>query len=121
MCVSLLSLPGNLLQEVICKLLSIADFTPGTPAGLLTGLFGGEAAPQYGDCPTCIGPSSEALGSCAGLNACISSYDDRPAHFVTPWEFEESQSQAMDRLQRTLEQLGGQGLVMAVMPCKPSV
>ncbi len=98
-----------------------ADLIPTTSADLLTGLFGDEAAPQYGDCPTCIGPSSEALGSCAGLSACISSYDDRPSHFVTPWEFEESQSEAMGRLQRALKQLGGQSLLMAVMPCKPSV
>jgi hypothetical protein len=42
-----------------------------------------------GNCPTCIGPVDGTLGSCAGLDSCLSSFDDRPAHFVNPWEFED--------------------------------
>ena len=41
------------------------------------------------NCATCIGPIDGTLGSCAGLQECLSSFDDRPEHFINPWEFDE--------------------------------
>lgn len=86
--------------------------------------------PQTGTCPTCIGLVDGTLGrcgcgscpflllhpspppahtrhSCAGIDACSSSYDDRPPHFVAPWQYEGQPGPAQQQLQATLEQLGG--------------
>ena len=43
-----------------------------------------------GDCATCLGPVDGTLGSCAGLQACVSSFDDRPDHFLNPWEIDDN-------------------------------
>mmetsp|Transcript_24403 Transcript_24403/g.33617 ORF Transcript_24403/g.33617 Transcript_24403/m.33617 type:complete len:261 (-) Transcript_24403:199-981(-) len=44
--------------------------------------------PQKGVCTECIGLVDETLGSCDGFNAgtCLSTFDDRPAFFLAPWE-----------------------------------
>lgn len=52
---------------------------------LLNGALGANAA-ETGDCATCLGAVDGTLGSCAGIDGCISSFDDR--HFVNPWEFD---------------------------------
>ena len=45
--------------------------------------------------------------SCAGQISCASTYDDRPGHFVAPWEFTGSPTAAQKELVDVLEQLGG--------------
>lgn len=47
-----------------------------------------------------IGVVDGTLGSCAGVGPCMSSYDDRPGHFIAPWAHEErSRYKAMDRIE----------------------
>lgn len=67
-----------------------------------------ETVPEVGNCPTCLGPVDSTLGSCSGLPTCLSTYDDRPAHFVGPWEYSGSKDQALGRLLRVIQQVGGQ-------------
>jgi len=59
----------------------------------------------------CVGAVDGALGSCAGVGGreCRSSYDDRPAYFLTPWEYDNapSRARAMAALEREAEGLGG--------------
>jgi len=73
-------------------------------AGLLD-----ETAPEIGDCPTCVAGSSRSgtLGACAGA-ACVSSFDDRPDHFVAPWEFDGPAAAAFKKLKSTVAALGGE-------------
>ncbi|WIA14255.1 hypothetical protein OEZ85_002791 [Tetradesmus obliquus] len=66
-----------------------------TPAG------SGPAAAASG-----LGPVDGTLGSCSGIDPCSSSYDDRPPHFVAPWQFDGSQAVAVRDLVDTLEELG---------------
>eukprot|EP01023_Acetabularia_acetabulum_P044538 TRINITY_DN4475_c0_g1_i1.p1 TRINITY_DN4475_c0_g1~~TRINITY_DN4475_c0_g1_i1.p1 ORF type:complete len:255 (-),score=21.56 TRINITY_DN4475_c0_g1_i1:145-909(-) len=58
----------------------------------------GEKVPARGDCPTCIGGFGNTLGSCAGQKNCLSTYDDRPGFFISPWEYDCSQTQALEKL-----------------------
>jgi hypothetical protein len=50
-----------------------------------------------------LGPVDGTLGSCSGIDPCSSSYDDRPPHFVAPWQFDGSQAVALRDLVDTLE------------------
>jgi hypothetical protein len=50
-----------------------------------------------------LGPVDGTLGSCAGIDPCSSSYDDRPPHFVAPWQFDGTQAVAVRDLADTLE------------------
>jgi hypothetical protein len=50
-----------------------------------------------------LGPVDGTLGSCAGIDPCSSSYDDRPPHFVAPWQFDGTQAVAVRDLVDTLE------------------
>lgn len=60
------------------------------------------AAPEPA-CASCVGYVDGTLGSCSGLDACSSSYDDRPAHFVAPWQYDGSTQAAMRQLVGTLQ------------------
>jgi hypothetical protein len=42
---------------------------------------------EQGVCASCIGPVDGTLGTCDGLPNCLSTFDDRPDHFLTPWEY----------------------------------
>jgi len=58
---------------------------------MLFTLPGSEVPPPKigGDCADCLGPNGGTLASCSGYYAsCVSSYDDSPQHFVTPWVYE---------------------------------
>eukprot|EP00955_Chlamydomonas_euryale_P042176 352225-Chlamydomonas_euryale.AAC.7 len=60
-------------------------------------------ARKQGSCPMCcphsIGEVDNTLGSCASAPSCLSSYDDRPGHFITPWEYSNgSRRAAMQKL-----------------------
>lgn len=70
----------------VAPVLPLAWQTSVLPPALLPSGLLDELSPQSGNCPTCIGEVDGTLGSCSGLSACSSSYDDRPAHFVAPWE-----------------------------------
>lgn len=52
-----------------------------------------------------LGPVDGTLGSCAGLDPCSSSYDDRPPYFVAPWQYDGSTAAALQALVDTLEVL----------------
>lgn len=69
-----------------------------------------EKSPVVGDCPTCVGGVNDTLGTCGSSRACRSSYDDRPAYFYNPWEFEceGGAEEAMERIMRECLSLGGQ-------------
>jgi len=55
-------------------------------------------------CASCVGYVDGTLGSCSAVDApCASSYDDRPAHFVAPWQYDGSTASAMQQLVDTLE------------------
>lgn len=55
-------------------------------------------------CASCVGYVDGTLGSCSAVDApCASSYDDRPAHFVAPWQYDGSTTSAMQQLVDTLE------------------
>lgn len=47
------------------------------------------------------------LGSCSAVEVpCSSSYDDRPAHFVAPWQYDGQPGAALQRLVRVLQDAG---------------
>ncbi|GIL79789.1 hypothetical protein Vretimale_12413 [Volvox reticuliferus] len=67
-----------------------------------------EIQPHKGSCPTCIGVVDDTLGSCGGLRSCVSSFDDRPGHFVAPWTYEAvNRADAVQMLAQAVEHLGG--------------
>ncbi|KAK9811742.1 hypothetical protein WJX72_009388 [[Myrmecia] bisecta] len=77
-------------------------------AGLsLTGLLPDQRAPESGDCADCIGPSDGTLSSCGDIQACSSTFDDRPSYFVAPWEYEGSQDNARESLEQAISAVGG--------------
>lgn len=43
----------------------------------------------------------------AGINRCLSSYDDRPPHFIAPWEFDGSPRAAFEKLSDVVKEYGG--------------
>ncbi|EFJ49409.1 hypothetical protein VOLCADRAFT_117200 [Volvox carteri f. nagariensis] len=46
--------------------------------------------------------------SCAGLRSCVSSFDDRPGHFVAPWTYDSvSRADAVQMLAQAIQGLGG--------------
>mmetsp|Transcript_1024 Transcript_1024/g.1661 ORF Transcript_1024/g.1661 Transcript_1024/m.1661 type:complete len:265 (-) Transcript_1024:799-1593(-) len=68
-----------------------------------------EQPPPTGTCPTCIGVVDGTLGSCAGLKACMSSYDDRPGFFIAPWSHEErGRAKALDKVEEAVTEAGGE-------------
>eukprot|EP00798_Chlamydomonas_sp_ICE-L_P016271 gene16271-22451_t len=77
-------------------------------ASLLPDWLTEEIVPEKGNCATCIGVVDGTLGSCASeVNSCLSSYDDRPGHFIAPWTFDDRpQSKAMSRLVGAVEEAG---------------
>lgn len=60
-------------------------------------------------CASCVGYIDGTLGSCSAVEVpCSSSYDDRPAFFVAPWQYDGSTQAAMQHLVSTLQQCGAQ-------------
>lgn len=58
-------------------------------------------------CASCVGYVDGTLGSCSAVDLpCSSSYDDRPAHFVAPWQYDGSTLAAMQQLTDTLHTFG---------------
>lgn len=58
-------------------------------------------------CASCVGYVDGTLGSCSAVDLpCSSSYDDRPAHFVAPWQYDGSTQSAMQQLTDTLQSFG---------------
>mgnify|MGYP001807233186 CR=1 FL=1 len=46
--------------------------------------------------------------SCAGLDTCLSSFDDRPGHFIAPWTFDNgSRHEAVQQLVNAVREAGG--------------
>ncbi|GFR48772.1 hypothetical protein Agub_g10593 [Astrephomene gubernaculifera] len=67
-----------------------------------------ETEPNFGNCPTCVGVIDGTLGSCGGLRSCLSSFDDRPGHFVAPWMYDNStRTEALGLLIQAVKALGG--------------
>jgi len=57
------------------------------------------APPQVGDCPDCVGVLNGLLNSCPPETvSCVSSQNDDEAHFIKPWIYEESRTDAMEKL-----------------------
>ncbi|PNH12254.1 hypothetical protein TSOC_000844, partial [Tetrabaena socialis] len=55
-----------------------------------------------------IGVVDGTLGSCAGWRACLSTFDDRPGHFVAPWTYDEATRQAaVSQIVEAVEAQGG--------------
>ncbi|KXZ55565.1 hypothetical protein GPECTOR_2g1114 [Gonium pectorale] len=55
-----------------------------------------------------IGVVDGTLGSCAGLQSCVSSFDDRPGHFIAPWSHDlASRDDAVRALTRAVEAFSG--------------
>ncbi|GLC40701.1 hypothetical protein PLESTB_000031200 [Pleodorina starrii] len=70
-----------------------------------------ETEPLTGSCPTCVGVVDGTLGSCAGLRSCLSSFDDRPGHFVAPWTYDTvGRTEAVKLLAQAVQTLGGRVL-----------
>jgi hypothetical protein len=46
--------------------------------------------------------------SCAGPNTCVSSYDDRPGHFVAPWEYDGQEAIARKQLLEAISVFHGE-------------
>jgi len=66
-----------------------------------------EKQPERGNYPTCLGAVDGTLGSCSQITSCLSSYDDDPAHFIPPWEYQErSVDDAMKNLKQAVLQAG---------------
>ncbi|MEW5301405.1 MAG: hypothetical protein WDW38_009619 [Sanguina aurantia] len=77
----------------------------------LASQFFKETEPEIGNCPTCLGAVDGTLGSCSDQPHCLSSYDDRPPHFVAPWQYDTgTQEAAIMKLQETVLTLGGEVL-----------
>lgn len=58
-------------------------------------------------CASCVGYVDGTLGSCSAVDLpCSSSYDDRPAHFVAPWQYDGSTQAAMQQLTDMLHTFG---------------
>ncbi|KAG2453936.1 hypothetical protein HYH02_002139 [Chlamydomonas schloesseri] len=66
-------------------------------------------APQRGCTDaTCIGVVDGTLGSCAGLDSCLSSFDDRPGHFIAPWTYDSgTRHDAVQQLADAVREAGG--------------
>mmetsp|Transcript_19840 Transcript_19840/g.64531 ORF Transcript_19840/g.64531 Transcript_19840/m.64531 type:complete len:245 (-) Transcript_19840:1164-1898(-) len=82
-------------------------------------------AAEYGVCEECTDVERGVLGTCGAseAGACVSVYDDRPAYFVAPWEFESSRQSALAALVAAIEAEGGEvadvrepGYVLATFP-----
>ena len=57
-----------------------------------------------------FGQSVPTWRSCAATPSCLSSYDDRPAHFIAPWEYNtRSRQLAMERLVQAVELVSTMG------------
>ncbi|KAH7289262.1 hypothetical protein KP509_31G067000 [Ceratopteris richardii] len=63
--------------------------------------------PTKGDCATCLGVVDETLGTCGGAQNCVSTFDDRPAFFIAPWEFPGKLTAAFENVKLVLIQEGG--------------
>ncbi len=59
-----------------------------------------------GDDPSC--PDHRIPASCAGVRSCLSSFDDRPGHFVAPWTYDTiTTSDAVQLVVKAVQALGG--------------
>ncbi|PSC72961.1 hypothetical protein C2E20_3641 [Micractinium conductrix] len=57
------------------------------------------AAPQTGDCTSCIGEVNETLNTCnLDTPSCISTLNDDEGHFAAPWMFDGDRDAAVARL-----------------------
>jgi uncharacterized protein (DUF1499 family) len=88
-----------------------------TPTALLhpTGVMHSPFAAAAAAAASGLGPVDGTLGSCSGIDPCSSSYDDRPPHFVAPWQFDGSQAVAVRDLVDTLEVMD-QGCISSASP-----
>jgi uncharacterized protein (DUF1499 family) len=73
-------------------------------AGSLLGLLSKPPAHAANEA-TSLGLIDDTLGSCAGLRSCVSSYDDRPSFFASPWELEDQPGVAVKKLTDALRKL----------------
>eukprot|EP00892_Ulva_mutabilis_P005260 jgi/Ulvmu1/3105/UM015_0145.1 len=64
-------------------------------------------AAEADECATCLGAVDGTLGSCAGIDGCISSFDDRPKHFVNPWEFDGARAGKLEALASAIDSYNG--------------
>lgn len=97
---------------------SLNDLDTARAAGFELGLSGGErqaeqqqqqqqVEPTKGNCATCLGVVDETLGACGAVPNCVSTFDDRPAFFIAPWEFPGKLPTAFQQMQRILVEEGG--------------
>lgn len=84
-----------------------------TRRAFLIGVFAGSliepanaSAAEVMDEATSLGVIDDTLGSCAGLHSCVSSYDDRPGFFASPWELSDQPEVAQRRLIEAVKKLG---------------